>query len=206
MIAELEELYRAKRPDFCRVAAAIAGERSLGEDAVQDAFAKAVRKRRSYRGRGSLEAWVWRIVVNAARDARRRRPLVVAPNELRLTETNGRSDGRAVPPTAPLHRGRLGAPSGSSRIQRCRRSGAGSLSPRCASRWTWRTARPCTCPLSRTSSSSRSRKTTESQRFAPTTTPAPRWQPRDRARGSEPYFGYVYLILPSWISSRAIVK
>jgi DNA-directed RNA polymerase specialized sigma24 family protein len=47
MIAELEELYRAKRPDFCRVAAAIAGERSLGEDAVQDAFAKAVRKRRS---------------------------------------------------------------------------------------------------------------------------------------------------------------
>jgi RNA polymerase sigma factor (sigma-70 family) len=108
MIAELEELYRAKRPDFCRVAAAIAGERSLGEDAVQDAFAKAVRKRRSYRGRGSLEAWVWRIVVNAARDARRRRPLVVAPNELRLTETNGRSDGRAVPPTAPLHRGRLG--------------------------------------------------------------------------------------------------
>ena len=89
MIAELEELYRAKRPDFCRVAAAIAGERSLGEDAVQDAFAKAVRKHRSYRGRGSLEAWVWRIVVNAARDARRRRPLVVAPNELRLTETNG---------------------------------------------------------------------------------------------------------------------
>jgi DNA-directed RNA polymerase specialized sigma24 family protein len=76
MIADLESLYRARRPEFCRVAAAIAGDRGLGEDAVQDAFAKAVRKRRTYRGQGSLEAWVWRIVVNAARDARRRRPPV----------------------------------------------------------------------------------------------------------------------------------
>ena len=77
MIDDLEELYLTRRAQFCRVAAAIAGDRALGEDAVQDAFANAVRKRRSYRGRGSLEAWVWRIVVNAARDARRkRRPLL----------------------------------------------------------------------------------------------------------------------------------
>ena len=55
------------------MAAAIAGDRELGRDAVQEAFAAAVRKRRSYRGDGTLEAWVWRIVVNAARDARRRR-------------------------------------------------------------------------------------------------------------------------------------
>jgi RNA polymerase sigma-70 factor, ECF subfamily len=72
MIDDLEELYRTQRPKFCRAAAAIAGDRTLGEDVVQDAFAKAVRKRRSYHGRGSLEAWVWRIVVNAARDARRK--------------------------------------------------------------------------------------------------------------------------------------
>ncbi|HSC49191.1 MAG TPA: RNA polymerase sigma factor [Gaiellaceae bacterium] len=77
MTDDLEDLYRTGRPQFCRAAAAIAGDRALGEDAVQDAFAKAVRKRRSYKGRGSLEAWVWRIVVNAARDARRgRRPLL----------------------------------------------------------------------------------------------------------------------------------
>jgi DNA-directed RNA polymerase specialized sigma24 family protein len=77
MIDDLEELYRTRRPEFCRAAAAIAGDRALGEDAVQDAFAIAVRKRRSYRGTGSLEAWVWRIVLNAARDARRkRRPLL----------------------------------------------------------------------------------------------------------------------------------
>jgi DNA-directed RNA polymerase specialized sigma24 family protein len=78
MINDLEELYRTQRPQFCRAAAAIAGDRALGEDAVQEAFAKAVRKRRSYRGRGSLEAWVWRIVVNAARDARRKRGLLLS--------------------------------------------------------------------------------------------------------------------------------
>lgn len=65
MIDDLEELYRAQRPQFCRAAAAIAGDRTAGEDAVQDAFAKALRKRRSYRRRGPLEAWVWRIVVNS---------------------------------------------------------------------------------------------------------------------------------------------
>jgi RNA polymerase sigma-70 factor, ECF subfamily len=70
---ELEQLYRARLDAFVRAAAAIAGGREEGRDAVQDAFAKAVRTRRRYRGEGTLEAWVWRIVVNAARDLRRRR-------------------------------------------------------------------------------------------------------------------------------------
>jgi DNA-directed RNA polymerase specialized sigma24 family protein len=91
MIDDLEELYRTQRPQFCRAAAAIAGDPALGEDAVQDAFAKAVRKRRSYRGRGSLEAWVWRIVVNAARDARRkRRPLLGLRDRPEAATPNGR--------------------------------------------------------------------------------------------------------------------
>jgi DNA-directed RNA polymerase specialized sigma24 family protein len=90
MIDDLEELYRTQRPQFCRAAAAIAGDRTLGEEAVQDAFAKAVRKRRSYRGRGSLEAWVWRIVVNAARDAgRKRRPLLVLHDRPEAPTPNG---------------------------------------------------------------------------------------------------------------------
>ncbi|HEY3541141.1 MAG TPA: RNA polymerase sigma factor [Gaiellaceae bacterium] len=73
---ELELLYRTKLPEFRRVAAAVAGDREAGHDAVQEAFAAAVRKRHSWRRRASLEAWVWRIVVNKARDARRRRPPV----------------------------------------------------------------------------------------------------------------------------------
>jgi RNA polymerase sigma-70 factor (ECF subfamily) len=85
MSDELETIYRSRLAEFRRVAAAIAGDRELGRDAVQEAFAAAVRKRRSYRGDGTLEAWVWRIVVNAARDARRR-SVVPAPD---VQGTNG---------------------------------------------------------------------------------------------------------------------
>jgi RNA polymerase sigma-70 factor (ECF subfamily) len=86
MLDELEALYRARLDEFRRAAAAIAGDRELGCDAVQEAFAQAVRKRRSFRGSGTLEAWVWRIVVNAARDARRRRPAVAQAQDV---ATNG---------------------------------------------------------------------------------------------------------------------
>jgi RNA polymerase sigma-70 factor, ECF subfamily len=81
MLDELEALYRSRLPEFRRVAAAIAGDRDLGCDAVQEAFARAVRKRRSFRGSGTLEAWVWRIVVNAARDARRQAKPAAEPRE-----------------------------------------------------------------------------------------------------------------------------
>jgi RNA polymerase sigma factor (sigma-70 family) len=70
---ELESIYREGLPQLVRAASAIAGDDSTGRDAVQDAFAHAVRARRSFRGDVPLEAWVWRIVVNAAIDARRRR-------------------------------------------------------------------------------------------------------------------------------------
>ena len=95
MIDDLEQLYRSRRPEFCRAAAAIAGDRALGEDAVQEAFAKAVRRRRSFRGRGSLEAWVWQIVVNAARDAGRR-----ARSEARPIDRSFHSNGSG--PSLPL--------------------------------------------------------------------------------------------------------
>ena len=81
MVDELESLYRERLADFTRAATALAGDAESGRDAVQEAFAKALRKRRRFRGDGNLEAWVWRIVVNAARDAgrRRRRKLAVPP-------------------------------------------------------------------------------------------------------------------------------
>jgi RNA polymerase sigma factor (sigma-70 family) len=88
MVEKLEALYRERLPEFTRTAIAIAGDPDAGRDAVQDAFAKALRKRRRYR-EGNLEAWVWRIVVNAARDAGRRRRRKVAalmPVETRAEE------------------------------------------------------------------------------------------------------------------------
>ena len=39
-----------------------------GADAVQEAFARAIRLRHGYRASGSLEGWIWRIVVKSARD------------------------------------------------------------------------------------------------------------------------------------------
>jgi DNA-directed RNA polymerase specialized sigma24 family protein len=95
MTDQLEALYRARLPEFRRVAAAIAGDRELGCDAVQEAFAKAVRNTRGFRGSGSLEAWVWRIVVNAARDARRRsgRPGGPEPSDRLLQGREGEPSG-----------------------------------------------------------------------------------------------------------------
>jgi RNA polymerase sigma-70 factor, ECF subfamily len=80
-VAELERVYRAAFPRFVRVATAIAGEEQSGADAVHDAFVQAVRKRRSFRGEGPLEAWVWRMVVNAAkkRAARQEHPTSEEP-------------------------------------------------------------------------------------------------------------------------------
>jgi RNA polymerase sigma-70 factor, ECF subfamily len=64
---QLEALYRGRFERYSRVASAICGDRELGRDAVQSAFAAAVRQRRTFRGSGPLEAWVWRILVHEAR-------------------------------------------------------------------------------------------------------------------------------------------
>jgi len=61
-------VYRRRLAELRRVATAITGSREAGLDAVQDAFAAAIRQRGSFRGEGSLDAWLWRIVVNTARD------------------------------------------------------------------------------------------------------------------------------------------
>jgi RNA polymerase sigma-70 factor (ECF subfamily) len=66
-LADLEEVYRARFGAFVRIARAVTGDDGLAADAVHDAFVQAVRKRRSFRGEGPLEAWLWRMVVNAAR-------------------------------------------------------------------------------------------------------------------------------------------
>ena len=71
-LSEIEAVYRRRLSELRRVAAAITGSREAGCDAVQDAFALAVHRRDQFRGEGSLDAWLWRIVVHAARDTGRR--------------------------------------------------------------------------------------------------------------------------------------
>lgn len=55
------------------IAYGVAGDRDLAEDATQDAYVAAYRERSRYRGEGPVEAWLYRIVVNAAISAVRRR-------------------------------------------------------------------------------------------------------------------------------------
>jgi len=91
---ELEALYRSRFDVFARVASSVTRDPDRARDAVQEAFAVAVQKRRSFRGEGPLEAWLWRIVLNAARtDARRDIPL---PAQVEPVSTNGgyESDAR----------------------------------------------------------------------------------------------------------------
>lgn len=67
---ELRAIYEGRLGELTRVANAIVGDVDAASDVVQEAFVRAVRQRHTFDGRGSLNGWVWRIVVNAARDAR----------------------------------------------------------------------------------------------------------------------------------------
>lgn len=52
------------------------GDRERAHDAVQEAFARAIRARDGFRAEGSLEAWVWRTLTNVClREGRRRSPV-----------------------------------------------------------------------------------------------------------------------------------
>src|SRR6478672_7312512 len=74
--ATIETAYRAHAGEFLRVATAIAGSREGGRDAVQEALTRAFARRGTFRGSGTVEAWLWKAVVNSARNVRARSPLV----------------------------------------------------------------------------------------------------------------------------------
>jgi RNA polymerase sigma-70 factor (ECF subfamily) len=63
-------LYRSRFRTFVRIASAITRDEGLAQDAVQDGFSRALRSVKKFRGEAPLDAWVWRIVLNAAYDAR----------------------------------------------------------------------------------------------------------------------------------------
>jgi RNA polymerase sigma-70 factor (ECF subfamily) len=83
-LGEIESLYRERLPHLVQVARAIVGDRERAIEAVQQAFVGVIRSREGFRGEGTLEAWVWQAVVNAARDATRQ-PVVVAGEEQDVT-------------------------------------------------------------------------------------------------------------------------
>lgn len=70
--ATLAKLYQAQFRSYAAGAYAIVGDPEVARDVVQEAFARALDRRRRFRGDGTLDAWVWRIVINVARDTMRR--------------------------------------------------------------------------------------------------------------------------------------
>ncbi len=88
-LPEIEELYRRDLPRFVRLARAVVGEEQAAHDVAQEAFTRAVEKRRSFRRRGPLEAWLWRIVLNEARKRAR-----VAARDQVVAEVPGVANGR----------------------------------------------------------------------------------------------------------------
>jgi RNA polymerase sigma-70 factor, ECF subfamily len=69
----IERVYREKFERFWRAMVAITGNPDDAREAVQEGFARALTARHTYRGEGSVEGWIWRIVLNSAADARRGR-------------------------------------------------------------------------------------------------------------------------------------
>jgi len=67
----LEQLYRDRYRSFRDILAGVVGSHELAREVVQEAFARALREQRKFRGEGSLEAWVWKIALNVALKMRR---------------------------------------------------------------------------------------------------------------------------------------
>lgn len=88
----IEQLYRERFARFEQVARAITADRELAREAVQDGFADALRAAGQWKGRGPLEAWVWRCVVNRAKQARRPKlELLETPPD--VADANGSGSG-----------------------------------------------------------------------------------------------------------------
>jgi RNA polymerase sigma factor (sigma-70 family) len=77
-IADFGAFYQRTYPRAFGIAYGIAAERDLAEDVTQDAYVAAYRERRGYRGDGTADAWLYRIVVNTAISTLRRRRIRIA--------------------------------------------------------------------------------------------------------------------------------
>lgn len=66
----LEELYVTRYRSFRNALATVTGSRESARDAVQEAFARALAARDTFRGEVPLAAWVWKIALRVALEER----------------------------------------------------------------------------------------------------------------------------------------
>jgi RNA polymerase sigma-70 factor (ECF subfamily) len=98
----LEQLYRDRYVGFRNALAPVAGSAEAARDAVQEAFAVALRERGKLRRRESLAPWVWRIAYRLALRERSRNGAAELPDDLSIPDAT-RDPGlaaaiRSLPP------------------------------------------------------------------------------------------------------------
>ena len=82
LVAAIEQVYRDGYRRYLRLAVAMLGDDDRGRDAVQEAFARALRSRGDLRRVESLHGWLWRTLVNVCRiEIRRPVALLEEPGE-----------------------------------------------------------------------------------------------------------------------------
>jgi RNA polymerase sigma-70 factor (ECF subfamily) len=88
-LVELERIYRKQYGRFVRVAVAITRRPETAAEAVQEAFVRAIKSRRQFRGEAPLEVWLWRAVVNEAKRVAGA-PESLLEEAVSISEANGR--------------------------------------------------------------------------------------------------------------------
>lgn len=90
--AEIEAIYRERFRGFLLSVTALLRDGEIALDVVQEGFALALHRRRSFRREGSLEAWLWRIMLNVARDHQRSQYREGSPTRFNTTVDAGEPD------------------------------------------------------------------------------------------------------------------
>jgi RNA polymerase sigma-70 factor (ECF subfamily) len=88
--AEFQRLVREHAPALFRLAIRLGARRDDAEDLVQETFLRAWRGIDRFRGEADVRTWLYRILMNASRDRRRRKPFLRLP-----------ANGRAGPGVDP---------------------------------------------------------------------------------------------------------
>ena len=88
-LAAIEALYRTSYARYRNALATVTGSYESARDAVQQAFAQAISERKTFRGDGSLAAWVWKIALRQALALR---------GEFAEADLNGAFDPKLVEP------------------------------------------------------------------------------------------------------------
>jgi RNA polymerase sigma-70 factor (ECF subfamily) len=79
--AAFRAIYEALRGDVFRVCMRLCGERTLAEDAMQNAFFAAFRGLHGFRGDAQLSTWIYRVAIRESLALRSRRPPPAEPPE-----------------------------------------------------------------------------------------------------------------------------